>query len=689
MNLLKTIKYSLVIVLISIISSTIYAQSNPKEYTLKDALKSPTLVEILKIDLLVDDLAKIKEISPKFIRINHLIINGLTDSSVDLFNYFKSLKKITINNSSEINYENLISQLLKTNNLEQLTFDECEIHKLPENFSKLITLNKLIISQSEDLDLKQVFNVLTQMPNLRQLGLPENGITSIPLNIKNLKQIKTLDLRNNYISNIPQELNKLSLLDSLFIEGNFLNTAIEDFKKAKMLNLKYLSLDSLIDKESFTELQQILPKTKIVIKSGLSGNTNQDFATLPDSVTINSKTKENKETPITYGQFQLEKTNLKIYSNAYRFYDPTFSDVKIPTYDSLLFDQRFESFNYINNFRKRSFFFFFLNFILDKVKKSGICFKFDDTDGAIQRNYSMDYNELTVYKITKWKYTGSLTKKEFKKKFIGTKKKPVLWNDVKIVPSDDFTEYSFILKADSQFVTLKGSILNDNPKEKTISLQKQKLLTKKYFSYCNMRRRRAYVVNKFIIKTKKDFDLAQEKDNERRWLEFQNMYMSEEEKKLSKKEWLVYYEKVMSDEINILMNSDANFNSVLGTLNAKGYTKGNMTDYLTDTTSGKFINANFTDSDKKLIPLNILIINKTKGYYNNLIKSKNSETVDFVLNSKDEIVIVVETVSGQIAVVGTREVKKKIEKTDQCIFNATLINKKIGTVSTVFNLLNL
>jgi hypothetical protein len=51
MNLLKTIKYSLVIVLISIVSSTIYAQSNPKEYTLKDAINSPTIVEVLKIDL--------------------------------------------------------------------------------------------------------------------------------------------------------------------------------------------------------------------------------------------------------------------------------------------------------------------------------------------------------------------------------------------------------------------------------------------------------------------------------------------------------------------------------------------------------------------------------------------------------------------------------------------------------------
>lgn len=282
-----------------------------------------------------------------------------------------------------------------------------------------------------------------------------------------------------------------------------------------------------------------------------------------------------------------------------------------------------------------------------------------------------------------------MSPKEFKKKYIYRNKKRVTWNDIKIISGDNYLEYTFILKEDSSFTTLICNPIIENQKDNIPSFQQQKMFKKNYERYLTIRKRRAISWNKYLIRSRKELKKQQLKDYNQKWLEFQNLYMSEEEKKLTREEWLDYYETVMNDEANVLLNSDATLKNIVIALIANNYklTSFNSTRNNRPATTTF---ANFYSPENRLISVNeIIVVNKTRHSYYSIRGSLTNKMNGFTLDDKDDCVIIIENIKKETFVINSDEIKNKTQNTNVCNLNSILINKKIGTVSQVFNLLNL
>jgi hypothetical protein len=682
------------------------AQINTPTSEYDRAVGSPEMVVTMNLDFSNDNSNNIVSLFPKLTNLTDVQITGMTNLDIAALKELKSVAKLTFYNLEEIDVTQLITQLSTLNNLTELVFQNCQLKELPAGFVDLTRLRKLTITQDEELDVKSVTAVVAKLPNLVTLRIFGNELQSLPPQISAMKQVRMLDISNNNLDNIPSEIAGMSSLDTLYADGNVFIDPIVALSRLKNLKLKYLTIDSLIaDATTMITLQKLLPKTKIV---AIAGITNQSVQ-LPDSITMramNTSKVPDEDTSVFVGQFQTEKTSLKVYSEAYTHYTVYFPKSNAIPYDSLLFDQRFESLDYINNISKvrndRGIFVrTFMNddkkrinsgsisFMFNKSKKSGPYFVLDDANVEKSWFYNNNYKELKAYSNVKWKYTGGLSTRDFKKKFIALKKKKVYWNDIKIVPSDDFSSYQFILKGDSAFETLSCTPIIDNQKDKALSVQQQKSWKRKHVLYSNIRRKRAATVNKFIIKTKQDLMILKEKEKAQKWAEFQTLFMSKEEKKLSRSEWLQYYQEVMNDEANILLNSDANFTNIRNALDANGYSSSFMSDYRKDTTYIE-VYADFVNSDDFLYSVsNIVVVNKTKRSFYSLIGSSSNKMNGFVINKNDDFAVAVETITGQILVVDGAQIRNKSQRSNVCRFTVIAINKKMGTVSQVFNLLGL
>jgi hypothetical protein len=615
--------------------------------------------------------------------------------------------QLTFCNLEAVDVARLVTQLFPLENLSELVFQNCQIKELPAELAGLVRLRKLVVRQNDELDLTSGAAVIAKMSGLTALDIGENDWVSLPAQIKVMKQIRVLNLSGNNLNDIPAEIDGMTALDTLYTHGNVFVDPIGAFSRLKTLNLKCLTVDSLIaDATTLITLQKLLPKTKIVAVAGVAN----PIAQLPDSMAVSAVRAFKmpaEDTTLFVGQFQTEKTNLKVYSDAYTQYASFFIETYEVPFDSLLFDQRFESLNYVNNLNrlrnprngfvgtviagdKKRINSGSISLLYKKDKKSGPYFVFDESNVEKSRFYNISYKELTAYNNVKWKYTGALSQREFKKRYISLKKKKIYWNDTKIVPDADFVNYQIVLKGDTGFVVIHCTPVIDGQKDKSPSVQQQKTLKQRYKLYSNLRRKRAASVNKFIIRTKQDLMILKEKERAQKWAEFQNLYMSDAEKKLSRSEWLDYYQTVMSDEANILLNSDANSANIRNALNANGYTPSFMSDYRGDSSRTVEVYAEFVNADDFLYSISdIIVINKSKRTFYSTRGSSSNKMNGFAINKTDDFAVAVETISGQILVVDGAQIRDKSQRSDVCRFLVTAIHRRMGTVSQVFNLLGL
>lgn len=151
----------------------------------------------LSINLL--EIQSIKNIQlPKWLKVNHVILEQCDLSSFDLSIIPISLRSISLIGNTEIN-------LMNSN-------------KTQENFQ----LNKIIINGS---DLKFFdFSVLKSFSKMETIDLANNKIDSITGDLRNCESLVTLNLNNNRLRDFNDSILNSGTLQYLFLSGNQMKT---------------------------------------------------------------------------------------------------------------------------------------------------------------------------------------------------------------------------------------------------------------------------------------------------------------------------------------------------------------------------------------------------------------------------------------------------------------------------------
>jgi Leucine-rich repeat (LRR) protein len=181
------------------------AQAVEKEYTtLEDALIDPDKVVRLNLEN----------------QSNTLFLKQLFK--------FKNLEYLNLRNTK---IKTLPQEINTLNKLKVLDLGDNYISVLPKKFSELRNLTELYLDHEKDIKLAEDFEILSKMQSLRILHLENNNITKLPKNFNKLNQIEKLYLNDNKLKNVPYELKELKNLKFLDIHHNPIIIPVDVIKK--------------------------------------------------------------------------------------------------------------------------------------------------------------------------------------------------------------------------------------------------------------------------------------------------------------------------------------------------------------------------------------------------------------------------------------------------------------------------
>jgi len=688
---------------------TLSARSNAPYSSLSTEFLKPDTVISLVINF--SDDGNQFQIIDKFSKLQNLWLQEMKTEDVEKIKSLNAPFSLIISDSPDLNLEILFKDGMNLSDLKELSLINNQTNKLPNNISKLNKLNKIVISDNDDFDLNSFFDLCKNFPLLNSMNLSNNSIPSLPSKTPVFINIKTLDISENLLDTLGSFINCFPKLDSLIIHGNMLNNPSNDLKKIKNNKIKYISLDSsVVFDDNWSSLKNQFSQTTFNLISDIPNKNifTDNYQKLPDSLSFSLK--ENADTStnesVTIGVFRLEKNTFQILSDAYLHYPRLFPDANT-SFDSLLFEERFSDLRYINNIKKNTSFSrgrihlglsknYFKNIFRSKKKYSKkICYYIDTEPVSIRNNY----DEISAYnKGTKWVYKNKdYTRAKFKKKFIGTRNSPVLWHDIKIEYNADNNDYVMILKGDTSFYYLECNI---NKKETSYSKNKKKLSEagslkeeksnlRKFLKYLKLRKARENKVNKIIIKNKDTYVKSLTKFNYVSWLNFQQMYMSKEERQLTKEQWLEYYEKVIANEPEAIRNSDASIDATKRALDVDSYSQTYSAFLINDSLPIVSRGLLFNDLQNNILAVKkVLMILPDKQKYISLSGTLNSDYLQTIIALNSKIMFVVETISGKIGVATSSDVAKILQ--DESTFYTIpmqMLDNKIATVGQIYNIL--
>jgi hypothetical protein len=658
---MKKVIYKLSILII-LFGLTKNIQAQRTTHDLVSASQTPAEVKSLFLDLSWDDENEIIALAPHLINIEEIAISDLTNNNIHVLRLFPQIKSIVFTESEEFSFSQVLEIFSEMQEIESISFNSCNIESFPIELSKLPKLKRLEINNSTFSDFSSIIPLINSSIMLTNIYLQNNEISSFPNNFSSLnKKIKVLDLSNNYIEFVNQNFSEIRI-DTLILLGNEIADTLSvrnNLKNAKTILFEDLNPISL--------KEEIIP--------------------LFDSIAIEAKEEQDFDY-LSIGSFKTENTTMKVFSSAYKLYPIYFN---IAPVDSMYFEERFKSLDYINGFNVyslRKHLGQSESFLKSRISKPiGFEVKKDKQNGiyVVVKSYSSDYKELNVYKTTKWKTNEPISFKELRKFLCGTKKKPKRWNDVKIETENNFFNYTFILKDDTAFIELQMTPLPEiTEKESYPSERHIKALKLRHQRYQNVRNQRAKAFNKEIVKEKRNFEKSQHK----RWLDFQNLHMSSEERKLTKSEWLDYYQKVLNNEKNILLNSDLNFSNFKTLLEADGYFFNRM--WLRSDSPFAFVRCKFVNHEGFLLAVKkIIIINKESKIFSVQNGNKTNKFHNIAINFIGNFSLVIETIDGRMGFVNQESINSLDLNNKTNLLNCTIINPKIGTLSQIYNNLEL
>lgn len=254
-----------------------------------------------------------------------------------------TLKKLWIKGSPNFDVNSLNSTLSKANYIQYLRIDSVNGTTLPYSIANLELLKELQITNSHWKP-RVVMSVAGHCKKLKKLVVSDNSFQFLSGELKRIQHVKYLDLSGNAISKLPKSIIKLSRLDTLVLNRNSFSSMEELGTRLKSMRLQHIIIDgdTTVSREDF---EYRLPGATIEWrKEKLSHN----YFELPRNNEVAVKIEHSVD---SIGVEALSFKNLsggsmKILSPAYVVYD----NIEIPTplkpYDTIQFKSRFKSRDY-------------------------------------------------------------------------------------------------------------------------------------------------------------------------------------------------------------------------------------------------------------------------------------------------------------------------------------------------------
>ncbi len=526
----------------------------------------------------------------------------------DNISALKNLQTLTIEGNRDLDYTDLFLHL-KGSKISELNLIDNDIKKAPSTLAELSSLKKIQISGSNQIDYYELVEYLSKIPALSTLSIPLNYITDLPTNIDKLKSLLVLDVSNNELTELPGEISGLKIINNLSIQGNLLLDPVKDLEKLKDSKIQYLSLDKEISGEDLEKIKKLFPEAQIDFP------INKEL----EEITETKKTDEPIKPPVYSGEIGSKKETT-VLSGAYLSY-PTFFQGLIYAFDTLRFDERYADLNYENVRRittvngVRSTACLYMRKWCLRLEKPGekyeTWFRFATDDPRL----SSSYPELRAFGGMYWVYKGPLSKRKFRKKFLGKKRNAKIWNDVRIEFEKNNSLFNIKLKCDTGFISFTAyPVIADIPIERS-----QSSYYRRHQLYKKSLMRRAQRFNKSLARARAANDRDFKTLTNLAWKELQ-LRMSNEEKAMTKEDWLTYYDKVIANEQKALDNAALTANYITRSLQIRGFTVSMLGAQFSPTLTAsafgsKPFNADMMYSKEggKLVVNNIYVIdNKTK-----------------------------------------------------------------------------
>jgi hypothetical protein len=590
--------------------------SNPQEVelTLKK-IHTYSSVEMLVLQGETDEVT-FKKIISRLSLLKNLSKLSFKDNELsnvpDNITSLKALRSLTIEGNNDLDFNDLCKKI-KILPLTELNLVDNDLRKTPAAISEISSLRKIQLTGSDRLNYEDLMEQLAKLPALTTLAIPVNFITEVPKNISLLKSLQVLDVSNNVLMELPGEISSLKAINNLSIQGNLVLNPLKELEKLKGNDIRYLSLDKELSGDEIAQLKKMFPRVEInfpLSEEEKSDSSKTEQPPVPEKITYNGELKVKKD--------------LAILSGAYLIYPALFRNL-VYNFDTLTFEERYADFRYSNAFERfqngtRWTRGFFLNY--RRSFRSPLHGKRKETWFRLPN--SPAFPELKAFSGMYWIYSGELSKRKFKKKYLMRRQRrsiiaiPVEWYDVRVLYDKNNSLFTIELKGEKDFEKFMAY-----PAQPSVSLENnQKTYNRRYLLYQKALSRRAQNFKRDQLKSRKAYDANFRRLKTYAWKELQ-LRMSNEEKLMSQDEWMDYYDNIVENEKKAIDNSALASGYLLRALSLSEYKTLSTLSTVAELTdspplySRRNINVNFINEEGlgKLPVATVWVIDSQTNYF--------------------------------------------------------------------------
>lgn len=656
-----------------------------------EALQDPSQAHCVYIDCHQDDCNEFFNRMTEFTSMKTLeIINLGKDIFPRDLSTMKELQTIALVQSPGVNYNVLFRKLATLPSLKKLLLDNDGLVILPKTIQMLNQMHHLVIRNNENFDVEKSIPLLSHLLSLRELSLPVNQISDLPENIGMLNHLEVLDLSDNQLADLPNGMSNMDSLEVLNIEKNVLINPVTTLEKLKGLNIKYLSMDVSLTAKDREKLNKIFPKAEIVEIIDTMGNEDEVYSETyypMDSLAIDTS-------DVEYRTILVDGAKFQALSGAYLHYPLIFDGGNFKsTFDSLLFEERYLDTTYSNTWKIQPWRTYnnIRLYLYKDGEKGEIWFDFhayakENEVPAAEPFIAKNNPELMIFLGCKWVYQGELSKSQFTRKFIKTQNGYRYWVDARVYYNEREKNFTVELKDQHGFTQIKAYLRN---RSTSVTLEKVQESYESYFEkYTKALDNRRKRFHKRLLKDKSAYDLTLERSFLTSWESFRKVYMGPEEQRMSMKNWLEYYDKVIADEKQALKNAAPTSELLQRSLVLNGFRNASNDALNSDTTRMKGIYGMFRDDNNNMVAvLKVILLNMDQKNFRTFEGSTGLRNIRLYFVNNESYSVIAEIRNGDIGVLSPDVFSQmKLFQNKEFIFALKRLPRKISSIGQIQDL---